>query len=432
MSSHGFIRFSKPRRTHRNPPRRAHAPAEPHRPHWPGTNLFPKINRLSILWGPPGTGKTSFANALSKQLDFRFVSENAVDFGTKDIKDLGKTAEQRRRELQEQTVLFIDEIHRLNKSQQDVLLPFIEKGDFILIGATTENPSYSLNRALVSRCQVLVFERLNQKALKTLLERGCSKNKVDPRHLFSETSLEDLLQYSDGDARKLFNALELIFDTHAENPTIFPLDSEALKKTLGYQFLPHDKNSENHYDLISAFIKSVRGTDPDAAIYYLARMLKGGEDPNFIARRLIILASEDIGNGDPRALGIAVQAAQALEMIGLPEGAITLAQATTYLATAPKSNRSYMALNRAKEIVDATGALPVPLKLRSSKTELSRSLNYGKDYLYPHNETKSWAPQDYLPESIRNEKFYEPADNGYEKHIRQFLKFLKGTSQNGL
>jgi putative ATPase len=375
-----------------------------------------------ILWGPPGTGKTSFALALSKEVQAEFVSIHAIDSGAKDLREIGEQGRNRRRLYQRKTVLFVDEIHRFNKAQQDVLLPFIEQGDLVLVGATTENPSYELNKALLSRCRVLVFNRLSQENLKALLEKAAETLEVDADKVLDSELKQHLIENADGDARRLLNSFEILANFYKNvGRTLTP---EEFNQALSLA-VPYDKNSEFHYDLISAFIKSVRGSDPDAAVYYMARMLAGGEDPIFIARRLIILASEDIGNADPRALTVAVSGLQAVEAIGLPEGAITLAQVTTYLASAPKSNRSYMALNHAKELIEKTRSLPVPLHLRSSKTQMSKDLGYGRDYQYPHDFPKAWIDQTYLPEEIKDAKFYEPSQRGFEKNITEYLNWVK-------
>ena len=327
-------------------------------------------------------------------------------------------------------MLFVDEIHRFNKSQQDVLLPFVEKGDLVLIGATTENPSYELNRALLSRCRVVVFERLSEENLREILNRAGEHYKKPIDKILQPEAVENLLQYSDGDARRLINSLEILYNFTKDSEGEL-LDVAEMRELLQQNPIGYDKASEMHYDLISAFIKSVRGSDPDAAVYYLARMLDGGEDPIFIARRLIILASEDIGNADPRGISVATAGLQAVEAIGLPEGAITLAQVTTYLASCPKSNASYMALNNARALVEQTKTLPVPLHLRSAKTALAKDLGYGKDYKYPHNYPTGWTEQGYLPEEIKDAKFYEPTTHGFEKNIREYLNWMKNRRSEG-
>jgi putative ATPase len=386
-----------------------------------------------IIWGPPGTGKTTFALALAQHIQAHFVNLNAVDSGAKALREVGEAGRERRLQYNQKTLLFVDEIHRFNKGQQDVLLPYVEKGDLILIGATTENPSYELNKALLSRSRVVVFERLTTDQLQIIVDKVCRFYEVTCENLLKPEARKNLLEIADGDARRLINSLEIIFDyyrfekspdSQVEQPS-FPLDLESLRELLQMSPLGYDKSSEMHYDVISAFIKSVRGSDPDAAIYYMARMLEGGEDPVFIARRLIILASEDIGNADPRGLSLAVAGLQAVEAIGLPEAAITLAQVTTYLASCPKSNRSYMALNEAREIVQETKTLPIPLHLRSSKTSLSKELGYGKEYKYPHNFENAWVEQSYLPEGLEDKKFYDPSTRGFEKSLKEYLQWVR-------
>lgn len=378
-----------------------------------------------IIWGPPGTGKTTFALALSQHFKAHFVNLNAVDTGAKALREVGEQGRDRRLQLQQKTVLFVDEIHRFNKSQQDVLLPFVEKGDLVLIGATTENPSYELNRALLSRCRVVVFEQLTEEDLRKILIRAEEHYKKKLDEILTPEAIENLLQYSDGDARRLINSLEILYNFTKDLSEQQKLDLDDMRELLQQNPLGYDKSSEMHYDLISAFIKSVRGSDPDAAVYYLARMLDGGEDPIFIARRLIILASEDIGNADPRGLSMAVSGLQALEAVGLPEGAIVLSQVTTYLASCPKSNASYMALNQARDLVEKTRTLPVPLHLRSAKTSLAKELGYGQDYKYPHSFPTGWVEQGYLPDDIKGAKLYEPRNHGFEKNIRDYLNWMK-------
>lgn len=383
-----------------------------------------------IIWGPPGTGKTTFALALSQHFSAHFVNINAVDSGAKVLREIGEAGRDRRLQFQQKTILFVDEIHRFNKAQQDVLLPFVEKGDVVLVGATTENPSYELNRALLSRCRVVIFERLSEQDLSKIVNRAESYYKKTLASILTKEAVDNLLEYSDGDARRLINSLEILYTFTKDAEDGERLDVNEMRELLQQNPLGYDKSSEMHYDLISAFIKSVRGSDPDAAVYYLARMLDGGEDPIFIARRLIILASEDIGNADPRAISVAVSGLQAVEAIGLPEGAITLSQVTTYLASCPKSNASYMALNRARELVEKTRTLPVPLHLRSAKTALAKDLGYGRDYKYPHSYPTGWVEQDYLPEEVQDAQLYEPTTRGFEKNIRDYLSWMKGTPKS--
>ncbi len=381
-----------------------------------------------ILWGPPGTGKTTFAQLLSTRIKTRWVSVSAIDTGAKRFREIGTQAHQDKLIRGESTLLFVDEIHRLNKGQQDVLLPYTEKGDVILVGATTENPSYELNAALLSRSRVLVFERLEESDLLLLLQRASAHLKIQTTEFLEEEAIKLLCSLSDGDGRRLMNLVETLsglYEGRSSNGIDFPLSSSRLSELQLQNPMSYDKASDEHYDSISAFIKSVRGSDPDAAVYYLARMVEGGEDPVFIARRLVILASEDIGNADPRALSIAVSGLQAVELIGFPEAAISLAQVTTYLASAPKSNRSYKALKKAQDLVRQKGRLPIPLALRSSRTALNKSMGYGRDYEYSHDGPKGFVDQDFLPPELKEEKLYEPSDRGFEKNIKEYLKWMK-------
>lgn len=377
-----------------------------------------------ILWGPPGTGKTSFATVLSKKTKSEFIAVNATDCGTKELREIGDSAHQRKIVHSRRTILFVDEIHRFNKGQQDTLLPFVEKGDLILIGATTENPSYELNRALLSRVHVVVFERISNESLGQILQRAFNNAEKKASDILPAEAEKFLIQQADGDARRLLGLIELVLKYYqANNET--PLTKGDVEDLIPGTSFQYDKNSEVHYDTISAFIKSIRGSDPDAAMYYFARMLSGGEDPLFIARRLVVLASEDIGNAEPRALQVAMAAAQAVEFVGLPEAAINLSQAITFLSSCPKSNRSYLSLKAAKDLVAATGALPIPLGLRSAKTALAKELGFGEDYQYPHESAIGYVKQDYLPKEIVGSKLYEPKNLGFEKSIKAYLEWLK-------
>ncbi|MGE4133467.1 MAG: replication-associated recombination protein A [Bdellovibrionales bacterium] len=379
-----------------------------------------------IFWGPPGTGKTTLARVLAERSKAEFISVNAVDTGAKELRSLGEQAHLRKLSGR-QTLLFIDEIHRLNRGQQDVLLPHTEVGDFILIGATTENPSYELNAALLSRARVLVFERLREENLEAILHSAAEQAKIDLSCMLTTEAQKSLVDFADGDARRLLSSLETL-SAHWQ-PDQPPLTSDDFVSRLGSRSLRYDKSADEHYDCISAFIKSVRGSDPDAAVYYLARMLVGGEDPVFVARRLVILASEDIGNGDPRALTLAVSALQAVELIGMPEARIPLAQVTAYLSCAPKSNSSYVAINKAMEVVEKSGTVPIPLALRSSRTALNKSMGYGKGYRYAHDGPTGWQEMSFLPEALADEKFLELQDRGFEKTMREYLKWMRGEKE---
>ncbi len=375
-----------------------------------------------ILWGPPGCGKTSLARVIAENATAEFVSLNAVETGAKQIRELGASAHARKVSGLGRTIVFIDEIHRLNRGQQDVLLPFTEAGDFSLIGATTENPSYELNSALLSRCRVLTLHRLSNESLRTIFVRGCEALKVDPDTFLSPSGLDSFIAWVDGDARKLLAALESLHN-HV-GVAAQPLGPAALAEILQAPTLRYDKTKDEHHDTISAFIKSVRGSDPQAGIYYLARMLAGGEDPVFIARRLVILASEDVGNADPRALSLAISGLQAVELVGMPEASICLAQVVTYLCCAPKSNSSYAAIKQAQAVVEKTGTLPIPLSLRSAKTQLSKQLGYGVEYKYAHTGPTGWQDMEFLPKELKSIRFYEPTDRGFEKTMRQYLNWM--------
>ena len=383
-----------------------------------------------ILWGPPGCGKTSFANSIIKEVNAEVFQENAIDLGAKRIRELGELSKRNLFERQKKTVVFVDEIHRLNRGQQDVLLPFVEKGYFYLIGATTENPSYQLNAALMSRCRLLVLESLQKEDLDQLLKKAFQKEGLVIDEVFQKSTVDYLLSSSHGDGRKLLNCLEeVIYCFKSPGDHKFPLDEEGLEELFRASGLRFDKKGDEHYDTISVFIKSIRGSDPDAAIYYLARMLEGGEDPLFIARRLVILASEDVGNADPNALTVAVSGLHAVELVGLPEARINLAQVVTYLSSAPKSNRSYMALNKAIAEVRSSGPLPIPKTFRSSQTKLMKQLGHGEGYKYSHDGETGWLPQEYFPEGVKQRSFYEPVERGFEKRILEYLSWVKGKSR---
>lgn len=363
-----------------------------------------------ILWGPPGSGKTTLARIIANTTKAHFIPFSAVMSGVPELRVAVKEAQAQWSLYGKKTILFVDEIHRLNKSQQDAFLPHVENGTIILIGATTENPSFEVNRALLSRCQVYVLHRLAEQHIISLLERAAS----DPVHGLGEYRLRVtpeifllLARHADGDTRIALNYLELIaINSEPDANGLRNITRETLGRLLGEKTLSYDKQGEDHYNVISAFIKSVRGSDPDAAVYYLARMLDAGEDPMFIARRMVILASEDIGNADPHALVLAVAAMQAAHFVGLPEAQLTLSQAAIYLACAAKNNAEYKAILKAKEDVKTYGALPVPLHLRNAPTNLMKDMGYGKEYKYPHDYAGHQVEQQYLPERLAGTKYY--------------------------
>ncbi len=371
-----------------------------------------------ILWGPPGVGKTTLASLISNKLFRPFYTLSAVSSGVKDVRNVIQKA----KESGGNAILFIDEIHRFSKSQQDSLLGAVEKGIITLIGATTENPSFEVISPLLSRCQVYILKELEKHDLEELLEKGRVLLEQDTRKSIRIIEKEALLRISGGDARKLLNALELA--VNATEADKVELTNELVLSVIQQNLALYDKSGEMHYDVISAFIKSVRGSDPNAAVYYLARMIEGGEDPKFIARRMVILASEDIGNANPNALLLATSCFQAITMIGMPEGRIILSQTATYLATSPKSNAAYMAINKGQELVRKTGDLPVPLAIRNAPTKLMKEAGYGKDYKYSHDYDQHFAWQEFLPDAIAGTKLYDPANNAREDEMRARLKAL--------
>lgn len=380
------------------------------------SNLLPSI----ILWGPPGVGKTTLANIIAHQLKRPFYSLSAINSGVKDIRDVIDKAKDNGLFGQNNPILFIDEIHRFSKSQQDSLLGAVEKGTVTLIGATTENPSFEVISALLSRCQVYILKHLDKDDLLAMLDLAIKTDSVLKNKKITITENEALLRLSGGDGRKLLNVFELV--VNAIGGTEINITNEKVINIVQQNIAIYDKAGENHYDIISAFIKSIRGSDPNAAVYWLARMIEGGEDPLFIARRLLILASEDIGNANPTALVIANNCFQAVNVIGFPESRIILSQAVIYLASSAKSNAAYMAINQAQEAVSQTGDLPVPLHLRNAPTKLMKDIGYGADYKYAHSYQNNFSEQEYLPESISGMKFYEPGNNAREKELREFLK----------
>ncbi len=369
-----------------------------------------------ILWGPPGTGKTTLARLVARNADAEFIPFSAVTSGLPELRKVLALAEQNRR-MMRKTVVFIDEIHRWNKAQQDALLPHVESGTIILIGATTENPSFEVIGPLLSRAQVYVLNELSEDNLKKILNRA----KKEVKREFSPDAERFLLESARGDARTLLNTVEMAANANPSGQVELPL----LENLLTQKALSYDKKGEEHYNVISAFIKSMRGSDPDAAVYYLARMIEAGEDPKFIARRMVIFASEDVGNADPQALQVATAAAYALDFVGLPEARINLAQATTYLASAPKSNAAYRAIDSALSEVKKSGALPVPLQIRNAPTDLMKKLGYGKNYQYAHNDAEAIVTHDHLPEKLAGTHFYEPGARGHEQKIREYLENMR-------
>ncbi len=368
-----------------------------------------------ILWGPPGVGKTTIANIIANEIKAPFYTLSAISSGVKDIREVIEKAK-----FQMGVVLFIDEIHRFNKSQQDALLGAVEKGIIRLIGATTENPSFEINAALLSRCQVFTLNALGKAELEAMMRQALEKDVELKKTTVELQEIDALLRISGGDGRKLLNLLEIVIDGINENPCV--ITDEIVMKIAQQKVALYDKSGEQHYDIISAFIKSIRGSDPNAAVYWLARMIEGGEDVKFIARRLVILASEDIGNANPNALLLATNCFEAVKIIGYPEARIILSQCVTYLASSPKSNASYLAINQAQALVREKGDLSVPLSLRNAPTKLMKDLNYGKAYKYSHDFPGNFVSQEFLPEEIKGMKLYDPGENARENELRKFLK----------
>ncbi|HCY18341.1 MAG TPA: AAA family ATPase [Deltaproteobacteria bacterium] len=392
--------------------------------------LIEKKDLISIIiWGQPGTGKTTLANIIANEIGVNFVSFSAVLSGVKEIREVVKEAQDELRLRKRRTILFVDEIHRFNKAQQDAFLHYVEDGTITLIGATTENPSFEVNSPLLSRCKVLVLEQLTEEDLKIIIkmaledkERGLGNLNV----LLDENALHFLAEYSQGDARAALNGLEAsCMITQPAQDGVRKVTLEAMQEAVQKVAILYDKAGEEHYNVISAFIKSMRGSDPDAALYWFARMIEAGEDPLFIARRMVIFASEDVGNADPNAIRVAIAAKDAVDFVGMPEGWIPLAQGVTYLATAPKSNASYLAYLEALADVKKKGALPVPLHIRNAPTGLMKELGYGKGYKYPHNYEGAQVEQDYLPDELKGKIYYKPTDRGFDKEIRERLKDRK-------
>lgn len=367
-----------------------------------------------IFWGPPGVGKTTLARIIGQELNLPFYQLSAISAGVAEVRKVIDDAKRLGKVL-----LFLDEIHRFNKSQQDALLGAVESGRIVLIGATTENPSFEVNNALLSRCQVYILKELGVEALTQITKQAIEQDEVLGKKQITLEETDALFLFSGGDARKLLNILEILAMQPGNEITI---TNKMVKEVLQQNIALHDKDGEAHYNIISAFIKSIRGSDPNGAVYWLARMLAGGEDVKFIARRMLILASEDVGNANPNALLVANQTFTAVNIIGMPEARIILSQCATYLACSPKSNASYMAINQAIDLVNKTGQLPVPLHLRNSPTKLMKDLGYGKDYKYAHDYENNFVTVEFLPDQLRGTAFYNPGENARENEHRSFLK----------
>jgi len=376
-----------------------------------------------ILWGPPGTGKTTLARIIANRLDRQFFALSAINSGVKDVREVIEKAKNQRFFSQKAPILFIDEIHRFSKAQQDSLLGAVEDGTVTLVGATTENPSFEVISPLLSRCQVYVLKSLSSSDLQELLNRIIQQDIYLKIRQFDVQETEALFRFSGGDARKLINIIDILVKTYEPTDTIV-VNNDIVKERLQENIALYDKNGEQHYDIISAFIKSMRGSDPNAAVYYLARMLAGGEDPLFIARRMVILASEDIGLANPNALLMANSCFDAVHKIGMPEARIILSQTAVYLATSPKSNASYMAIEAAAALVAETGDLSVPLHLRNAPTKLMKELGYHKDYKYAHDYKDNFVEMEYLPEAIAGTALYNPGNNQKENTVREMLRKL--------
>ena len=388
-----------------------------------------KADKLSsaIFYGPPGTGKTTLARIIAENTNNNFTTLNAVTSGIKDIKEKISFAVDELSLYNKRTILFIDEIHRFNKAQQDALLPYVENGTIILIGATTENPYFEVNQALISRSLVFEFKKIDDRHIKEVMKKAIAdkENGYGNKNVYiDEDAIDLIINNSNGDVRKALSALELGVETTEEVDGKIKIDIDVASECIQGKKIEYDRVGDNHYDTISAFIKSMRGSDPDAAVFWLAKMIKGGEDPKFIARRIIICASEDVGNADPRALQLAGSAFHAVQIIGFPEGRIILAQAALYVACAPKSNAAITAIDRAYKAVEES-SLEVPVHLRDQSYSGAEKLGRGISYKYPHDYNKFYVKQNYLPESIKNTNFYEPKESGYESRIKKFLEYLQ-------
>jgi putative ATPase len=370
-----------------------------------------------ILWGPPGVGKTTIAHIIANTLQLPYFQLSAISSGVKDVREVIEQARQ-----QQGTILFIDEIHRFNKSQQDALLGAVEKGTIRLIGATTENPSFEVNSALLSRCQVYVLKSLEKKDLVCLLLQALEKDEILRQYKAELKETDALIGLSGGDARKLLNLFELVIETGASKKGTVTVTDALVMEVAQKKIALYDKKGEQHYDIISAFIKSMRGSDPNGAVYWLARMIEGGEDVKFIARRMLIFASEDVGNANPNALLLANATFDAVNKIGYPESSLILSQCATYLASSPKSNSATVAIGAAMNAVQQHGDLPVPLHIRNAPTRLMKDMNYGKGYQYSHNGEGNFIEQEYLPDDIKGTRFFEPGNNARENELRKFLR----------
>ena len=386
-----------------------------------------------ILWGPPGSGKTTLARLLASGTRAHFVALSAVMSGVRELREVAAAAEERRDQFARATILFVDEIHRFSKSQQDALLPHVEAGTVTLIGATTENPSFEVNAPLLSRCRVLRLEPLTREALADLARRALSDRErgLGERGLsLEDEALESLIDRATGDARKLLGALEIAAEL-AQSAGESRISTAVIEEAMQQKTLLYDRAGDEHYGVVSAFIKSMRGSDPDAATYWMTRMLEAGEDPKFILRRMVIFAAEDVGNADPRALTVATAALTAFQFVGLPEGVLPMTQAAVYLACAPKSNTALTTYAASRKAVKERGALPVPAKLRNAVNALGRDLGHGKDYKYPHDFAGNYVVEDYLPEELRGSRFYRPSESGYEAEIAARLAAWRRRREGG-